>query len=33
MTKKPGQNKSKKEGGNQIAIKNQIKKGENAIKR
>jgi hypothetical protein len=31
--KNQGQNKSEKEGGKQRAIKNQIKKGENAIKR
>jgi hypothetical protein len=32
-TKKQGQNKSEKEGEKQWAIKNQIKKGEKAIKR
>jgi hypothetical protein len=31
--KKQGQNKSEKEGGKQMAIKNQIKKGEKTIKR
>jgi hypothetical protein len=33
MSKKKEQNRSEKEGGKQMVIKNQIKKGEKAIKR